>query len=134
MVIVFAESYGDISWNRQAFPTNQLTLFDLSSVTSVFTASAFRRLVDEGMVHGDDPVCAILHDRVGFRPILPDDSQQTPVISAEKREQKKKSVDASKIPSASCSVIVPVYRRTRCFFCRKAPKLQRFCPEQLISV
>lgn len=95
--IVFAESYGDISWNRQAFPTNQLTLFDLSSVTSVFTASAFMRLVDEGMVHLDDPVCAILHDFVGFRPILPDDSQQIPVISAEKRDQKNKSVDASKI-------------------------------------
>ncbi|MHC1772357.1 MAG: serine hydrolase domain-containing protein [Flexilinea sp.] len=94
---IFAESYGDISWDRQAFPTNSLTLFDLSSVTGIFTASAFMRLVDEGMVHLDDPVCAILHDFVGFRPILPDDSQQIPVISTEKRDQKNKSVDASKI-------------------------------------
>ena len=52
-------------------PVNAETLFDLASVTKLFTTTAFMRLVEQGKVSLDDPVMSVLHDFSGVRPIQP---------------------------------------------------------------
>ena len=47
------------------------TLFDLASVTKLFTSSAFLQLADRGMVRPEDPVCAVLREFQGLREIRP---------------------------------------------------------------
>lgn len=47
------------------------TLFDLASLSKLFTTSAFFRLVDAGRVRLDDPVRTLLPDFDGSRPIRP---------------------------------------------------------------
>jgi len=51
--------------------TNPETLFDLASVTKLFTTTAFMTLVEEGKVSVDDPVRSVLPEFSGVRPIQP---------------------------------------------------------------
>lgn len=54
------------------YPRTQTnTLFDLASLTKLFTTSAFFRLVDSGRVRLDDPVYSLLPELKGPRPICP---------------------------------------------------------------
>ncbi len=66
---VFSEAYGNIGWDGQYFPANPLTLFDFSDLTQVFTAAALMRLVDYEIIQVDDPVCAVLREFSGPRPV-----------------------------------------------------------------
>jgi serine-type D-Ala-D-Ala carboxypeptidase len=50
---------------------NPETLFDLASVTKLFTTTAFMTLVEEGKVSLDDPVRSVLPEFSGVRPIQP---------------------------------------------------------------
>ena len=50
---------------------NAETLFDLASVTKLFTTTAFMRLVEQGKVSVDDPVRNVLPEFNGVRPIQP---------------------------------------------------------------
>ncbi len=52
-------------------PTNAETLFDLASVTKLFTTAAFMTLVEQGKVSVDDPVRNVLPEFSGVRPIQP---------------------------------------------------------------
>lgn len=52
-------------------PTNADTLFDLASVTKLFTTAAFMTLVEQGKVSLDDPVRNVLPEFSGVRPIQP---------------------------------------------------------------
>jgi CubicO group peptidase (beta-lactamase class C family) len=52
-------------------PANPGTLFDLASVTKLFTTTAFMTLVEEGKVALDEPVCTVLPEFDGMRPIQP---------------------------------------------------------------
>lgn len=45
------------------------TLFDLASLTKLFTATAFLRLVDQGRVELDTPVAQVIPEFAGTRPI-----------------------------------------------------------------
>ena len=56
--------------NREG-PTQGDTIFDLASVTKLFTTTAFMRLCDAGRVALDQPVAAVLTEFSGLRPILP---------------------------------------------------------------
>src|SRR6185436_3743977 len=51
--------------------TNAETLFDLASVTKLFTTAAFMTLVEDGKVSVDDPVMTALPEFSGLRPIQP---------------------------------------------------------------
>ncbi len=59
---IFAASVGEC---------HEGTLFDLASVTKLFTASAFMQLADRGMIHPEDPVCSVLREFQGPREIRP---------------------------------------------------------------
>lgn len=52
-------------------PVNAETLFDLASVTKLFTTTAFMTLVEQGKVSIDDPVRSVLPEFSGERPIQP---------------------------------------------------------------
>jgi CubicO group peptidase (beta-lactamase class C family) len=52
-------------------PTDAETLFDLASVTKLFTTAAFMTLVEQGKVSLDDPVRSVLPEFSGARPIQP---------------------------------------------------------------
>ncbi len=59
---IFSAAIGECSEN---------TLFDLASVTKIFTSSAFMRLADQDLIRPEDPVCAVLHEFQGMRDIRP---------------------------------------------------------------
>jgi len=50
---------------------NAETLFDLASLTKLFTTTVFMTLVEQGKVSVDDPVCGVLPEFSGVRPIQP---------------------------------------------------------------
>lgn len=52
-------------------PADHETLYDLASVTKLFTTTAFMTLVEEGKVSIDDPVRTVLPEFSGVRPIQP---------------------------------------------------------------
>lgn len=54
-----------------AHPARTDTLFDLASLTKLFTTTAFFRLIDGGRVTLDTPVCKVLPEFTGPRPIRP---------------------------------------------------------------
>ncbi len=52
-------------------PVNAETLFDLASVTKLFTTTTFMALCEQGEVSVDDPVSSVLPEFSGIRPIQP---------------------------------------------------------------
>jgi CubicO group peptidase (beta-lactamase class C family) len=52
-------------------PVNAETLFDLASLTKLFTTTAFMILTEHGIVSIDDPVQSVLPEFSGVRPIQP---------------------------------------------------------------
>jgi serine-type D-Ala-D-Ala carboxypeptidase len=50
---------------------NAETLFDLASLTKLFTTTAFMILVEQGKIAVDDPVRSVLPEFTGVRPIRP---------------------------------------------------------------
>jgi serine-type D-Ala-D-Ala carboxypeptidase len=52
-------------------PINGETLFDLASLTKLFTTAAFMILVEQGKISVDDPVRSVLPEFNGVRPIQP---------------------------------------------------------------
>jgi len=69
--VVHSRAYGFIDPDTCQYPTCIYSLFDLASVTKLFTTTAFMMLVEDGQVSLDQPVCTILPDFSGPRPILP---------------------------------------------------------------
>ena len=51
--------------------TNAETLFDLASVTKLFTTAVFMTLVEQGKISVDDPLRSVLPEFSGVRPIQP---------------------------------------------------------------
>jgi serine-type D-Ala-D-Ala carboxypeptidase len=62
-------SWGYIDPDERLRPTRPDTLFDIASITKLFTTAAFMSLVSEGRVELDDPVSSVLPEFVGRRPI-----------------------------------------------------------------
>lgn len=72
--LIFSVAYGWLDPETQQQPTRVDTRFDLASVTKLFVATTFLRLVEQGLATLDQPVCTVLPEFVGNRPILPPDA------------------------------------------------------------
>src|SRR5258706_10198029 len=70
-VVVHDVALGFIDPETKRRRTNADTLFDLASVTKLFTTTAFMTLVEDGKVSVDDPVMTVLPEFSGMRPIQP---------------------------------------------------------------
>ena len=94
--VVHAVSLGFLDPETRACPTNDQTLFDLASVTKLYTTAAFMTLVEEGRVTLDTPVRVVLPEFDGLRPIQayenPLDWEKTVSVSDQAGQ-----VDAGKI-------------------------------------
>ncbi|MDH7486439.1 MAG: serine hydrolase [Anaerolineae bacterium] len=69
--IVFHRAYGFLDPEARQQPTQADSLFDLASLTKLFTATAFMTLVEAGLVALDQPVRTVLPEFDGHRPIRP---------------------------------------------------------------
>ena len=69
--VVHDVAMGFLDPETKTRPVNQETLFDLASVTKLFTATAFMTLVEQAKVSVDDPVKRVLPEFSGVRPIQP---------------------------------------------------------------
>jgi len=76
--VVFSEAFGWLDPETRARPTQQDTLFDMASVSKLFTVTAFMTLVEEGRIALDTPVSAILPEFSGLRPIQPYEDPLSP--------------------------------------------------------
>lgn len=69
--VIHAHTYGWLDPETRMRPTTPETRFDLASVTKLFVATSFMRLVEWGQVTLDQPVATILPAFCGERPIAP---------------------------------------------------------------
>ncbi len=76
--VVFSEAFGWLAPETRACPTQRNTLFDMASVSKLFTVTAFMTLVEEGRVALDTPVSAVLPEFSGLRPIQPYEDPLSP--------------------------------------------------------
>jgi len=76
---IFERAYGDLDPDTGHRPTQAGGLFDLASLTKLFTATAFIRLVEAGRVTLTTPVAEVLPEFAGRRPIGP---SEDPLASA----------------------------------------------------
>ena len=79
-VAVVVRQRGQVLWTHAAGwldpetrtrPTRPDSLFDLASVTKLFVTTAFMTLVEENRVALDQPVCTVLPEFSGLRPVMP---------------------------------------------------------------
>lgn len=68
---VWSHASGWLDPETQTRPTRLDSLFDLASVTKLFVTAAFMTLVEQGKVALDQPVCTVLPEFSGARPIRP---------------------------------------------------------------
>ena len=69
--VVYDTAMGFLDPETMTRPVNAKTLFDLASLTKLFTTTAFMTLVEQGEASLDDPVCNVLPEFSGMRPIQP---------------------------------------------------------------
>jgi len=69
--MVYNVAMGFLDPETRTRPADTETLFDLASVTKLFTTTAFMMLVEQGKVSVDDPVHSVLPEFSGVRPIQP---------------------------------------------------------------
>jgi len=69
--VVHAAALGFLDPETKTRLANAETLFDLASVTKLFTTAAFMTLVEQGKISFDDPVRNVLPEFSGMRPIQP---------------------------------------------------------------
>ncbi len=64
-------AYGWLDPDTRQHPTQPDTRFDMASVSKLFTVAAFMTLVETGQVGLEQPVCTVLPEFDGERPIRP---------------------------------------------------------------
>jgi CubicO group peptidase (beta-lactamase class C family) len=69
--VVHDVAMGFLDPETKTRPTNAETLFDLASLTKLFTTTVFMTLIEQGNVSVDDPVRSVLPEFSGVRPIQP---------------------------------------------------------------
>src|SRR5688572_8601769 len=69
--VVHEVAMGFLDPETKTRTVNDETLFDLASVTKLFTTTAFMTLVEQGKISVDDPVRSVLPEFNGERPIQP---------------------------------------------------------------
>ena len=70
-VVVLHRAYGHLDPETRQRPARTDSLFDLASITKLFTVTAFMTLVEAGRVALDTPVAGVLTELTGLRPIGP---------------------------------------------------------------
>ncbi len=68
---IFHRAYGWLDPDTHQLPTRTDTLFDLASLTKLFTATAFMTLIEKQLVTPETPVARVLPEFSGVRRILP---------------------------------------------------------------
>ena len=66
---VFAKAYGKLSEEADGEAATLDTFYDLASVSKLLVGTAFMRLVEQGRVGLDAPVCSVLAEFAGERPL-----------------------------------------------------------------
>ena len=69
--VLLDRSYGWLDPESKKIPASSDTLFDLDSLTHLFTVSIFMELIEVGKVTLDTPLSDILPEFKGERPVLP---------------------------------------------------------------
>jgi len=77
---ILSRAYGWLDPETQQRPVQLDTLFDMASVTKLFVVTAFMTLVEEGKVALDQPVCTVLPEFDGLRPIRAYDDPLKPGV------------------------------------------------------
>lgn len=95
--VVFHRAYGCLDPETRRRPTQTDSLFDLASVTKLFTATAFMTLVEAGRVALDTPVADVLPEFGGLRPIGPTEDPLTKVPVAVEPALAGQEVDARQV-------------------------------------
>lgn len=67
--VIYERAYGWLEPATRQRPTTRNSLFDLASVTKLFVATGFMRLVEAGQVTLDQPVVTVLPTFAGKRPL-----------------------------------------------------------------
>ncbi len=68
---IYSRAFGFLDLDAHRHPTRLDSTFDLASVTKLFTTAAFMTLVEAGEISLDLPVCTVLPEFSGSRPIQP---------------------------------------------------------------
>jgi len=69
--VIYRLALGFLDPETRTRPTRFTSLFDLASVTKLYTTTAFMTLVEAGQIDLDTPVCRVLPEFSGLRPIQP---------------------------------------------------------------
>ncbi len=94
---ILARAYGWLDPEAPQCPTQLDTLFDLASVTKLFVVTAFMTLVEQGRIALDQPVCAVLPEFDGPRPIRAYDDPLKPGAFVEIVPPTDTVVDAGRV-------------------------------------
>jgi len=94
---IFERAYGYLDPETDQRPTQVDSLFDLASLTKLFTATAFIRLVEAGRVTLTTPVAEVLPEFAGQRPIGPTEDPLASVTVLPDPQFAGQEVDASTV-------------------------------------
>ena len=93
--ILFHQAYGWLDIETPQHPTQKESLFDLASLTKIFTATAFLTLVEAKKVTLDTPLQAVFPELNGIRPIAESIDPLTKQICPPDAEDAKTLIDTS---------------------------------------
>jgi CubicO group peptidase (beta-lactamase class C family) len=95
--VAFHRAYGYLDPEARRRPTPDDALFDLASLTKLFTATAFMRLMEAGAASLSTPVADIVPEFAGRRPIVPTLDPLTHGMQPVPREYAGQSVEAGEV-------------------------------------
>jgi len=95
--VVYEQAYGYLDPEVRRRPTRSDDLFDLASLTKLFTATAFMTLVEDGRVSLDTPVAEVLPEFAGMRSIGSTEDALSKTIVPPDPQFAGQEVDASTI-------------------------------------
>lgn len=95
--IVYSRAFGFLDPDTQIYPTSLETRFDVASVTKLFTTAAFIRFVANKRVSLDQPVCHILPEFSGPRPIISNVADLDPSKLSLSVSNESNSLDAKRV-------------------------------------
>lgn len=96
-VVAFHQAYGYLDPGTERRPTPADAVFDLASLTKLFTATAFMRLVGAGRVTLSAPVADVVPAFTGQRSIGPTEHPTTHRIEAPPPEYAGRRIDATEV-------------------------------------
>jgi len=94
---VYEGTFGWLDPDAETRPVQPDTRFDLASVTKLYTATAFLRLVEAGLVGLDQPVAEVLPAFGGVRPIGAAEDPLSKIPLPEDPQRAGEMVDAGRI-------------------------------------